>query len=76
MSSTLVWKPVKPNKCKSLDCSLKFALQKRFGSPVNVIFSSREMLYLEGLVDAGIKDAQKVIDALIKHGEVELKEVF
>lgn len=77
MSSTLCWKPVQPQECGSLSDELKWKLGKRLcdtdgstGFPV--VVTSSLISYLEGLEDAGIKDAAKLINLINKHGEIEL----
>lgn len=76
MSSNLYWEPVKPKKGKSLDTGLKYIFQKKYGSPVNIELDETDIEYLCGLADAGIKDAQNLIDAIHEHGSIELREEF
>ena len=76
MSSNLYWEPADRGKNKCLGTALKGALQKRFGYPVRVTLDERNVPYLEGLVDADIKDAQGLIDAIEKHGRIDLREEF
>ena len=76
MSSTLCWEPVKPKKCRPLDVRLKWILQKKYGSPVNVELGEADIPYLQGLADAEVADAQKLIDAIEKYGCIELREEF
>lgn len=72
MSSNLYWRPRSAGE-KLLDDSLKFALQKR-QYPADDTFYERDIPYFEGLRDAGVKDAQKIIDAIEKYGEIEVME--
>jgi hypothetical protein len=76
MSSTLYWEPVKPKKGKSLDTGLKWILQKRYGSPVQVELDDGDIPYLQGLADANTEGAQTLIDAIEKYGRIELREEF
>lgn len=76
MSSSLGWEPTKQSKLKWLDCSLKFALQKRFGSPVSIVLTSDHNDYLRGLADAGVKDAQTLLDAIEKYDSIDVVETF
>ena len=76
MSSNLGWIPSKEPKYKYLDTDIKFALRKRYGEPVQEIINESQLDYLRGLKDAGIKDAIKLIDAIEKYGEIEIKEVY
>lgn len=73
MSSNLYWQPVKSNN-KTFDTAIKFALRKKFGEPVNEILDGSHIAYLEGIRDGGCEDMQKVIDAILKHGEIEVEE--
>lgn len=60
-----------------LSDTLKLALRKRSeGGHVCTDFSQRSINYLEGLRDAGIGDAQKLIDLIIKHDTVHVEEVY
>ena len=74
MSSTLYWKPIRPRKGKSLSTSLKWIFQKNYGSPVNAVLTEEDLPYLQGLADAQIEDAQKLIDAIEKYGRISLEE--
>ena len=76
MSSNLGWIPVKTNNYKWLDIDLKFALRKSWGNPVAAKIDCCQLEYLRGLRDAGLKDAQKLIDAIEKYGEIQVEEVF
>ena len=69
MSTNLYWEPVKHN-AHPLSDKLKYALRNR--SPIldNARMDSNDIPYLNGLSDAGIKDAQDLIDAINKHHEI------
>lgn len=74
MSSTLYWVPVVQTG-KSLPDELKYALRKKFGGYIcNTRLLSGHIEYLNGLRDAGTKGAQELIDAIEKHGEIEISE--
>jgi hypothetical protein len=75
MSSSLVWELVNDYK-GSFDIDLKFALRKRYGDPVNHIFDSSDIPFLEGLAVAGIKEANDLVGIIYKHEEVLVKEVW
>ena len=74
MSSNLYWEPTNRGKNKCLGTALKWVLQKRFGYPVRVTLDEENILYLQGLADADIEGAQSLVDAIEKHGCIELKE--
>jgi hypothetical protein len=75
MSSNLQWQPLKQN-WKDLSSDLKFAMRKRCHDPIDAILTSYDLLYLEGLRDAGIKDAQVLIEAIEKYDEIQVKENY
>ena len=70
-----MWEPVSRKK-HDVSTELKFALRKSMGDPVNGLLDGQDIHYLQGLHDAGIKDAKKLIDAIKKYGEISLKEDF
>lgn len=77
MSSSLYWEPRDRAK-KYLSTDLKFALRKRNDNETvtDEVFSDSEIPYLEGLRDAGVKDAQDLIDAIKKFGCIVVDEEF
>lgn len=75
MSSTLYWEPVQ-RKQKDLPDTLKYILQKKVGGTVDTVMSGRDISYLRGLEDAGIKGATELIEAIEKHGQVVVHEQF
>lgn len=75
MSSSLVWEPVN-RKTKFLEDSVKFALRKKYGDPVDAVLSGDDVPYLQGLRDAGIKGIDALLEAIEKHHEIEVKEVY
>lgn len=72
MSGSLMWEPAERKK-KSLPTALKWALTKRYGGDPNVTVDQNNVDYLRGLLDAGTEGAQELIDAIEKHGSVQLR---
>lgn len=75
MSSNLYIEPAYREK-KSLSTELKFAARKRYGQPINAKLTESDIAYFQGLVDAGIKDAQIVLDMINQHNEVSFEEQY
>lgn len=79
MSSNLYAEPIERKKL-SLSTALKFALRKKFGGPVRVVMSESSFNFLEGLIAGGsdelAADTQKLIQYIIKHGEVRIEEEY
>lgn len=79
MSSNLRAEPVNRQKLE-LGTSLKFALRKCFSEPLNVVIGPNSIKLLEGMIAAGneetVKDAEKLIDFINKHGDVLVKEEY
>lgn len=71
MSQNLYWRPAF-NDGKSLCDQLKYILRERNLS--NYRFTPSDIPYLEGLMDAGIKDANELIKAINKHELVDVYE--
>lgn len=75
MSTNLEWSPI-PKNGKSLATGLKWAMRKRtLDGFVDGTFGEGDLDYFYGLLDAEVEDAQKVIDAITKHGKIRIKEV-
>lgn len=74
MSSTLYWKPVSKD-ANSLPDSLKSIISKRYGSGKHIL-NSLDVVYINGLVDGGVKGASELIAAIEKHGEIEVWESY
>lgn len=76
MSSSLQWKPAFPAEGGTLDYELKRAISRRLwdtdGSTGHgeATVTRADLPYLEGLRDAGVKGAQKLIDLIEKHEAV------
>lgn len=73
MSSNLYAEPAQRKKL-SLSTELKFALRKRFGEPIKYNADRTDVPYFQGLFDAGIEDAKKLIDMIDKHSMIVLSE--
>ena len=73
MSSTLYWEPVNRKK-KPLGDEIKDILKKRLGGEVQGSLHPSDLQYLQGLRDAGIGDAQVLIEAIEKYGAISLTE--
>ncbi len=71
MSATLYWRPVVVSEGQSLNDQLRFIL-KLEGRQLPTRFDHTWLDYLRGLADAGITDAQTIIDAIEKHELIEL----
>lgn len=77
MSSSLYWKPIVPQQEERLDDQLMFTLRKRCDGCIHgIIMDDSDLSYLRGLRDAGIKDAETLIEAIEVHGQVQLDEVM
>lgn len=73
MSSTLYYRPIVPQKDKYCGDQLKQILIERFRlieGPSKLDTSHID--YLNGLVDAGITDASKLLDEIARHGKIEI----
>lgn len=77
MSSNLYWRPFGYGE-KALPDELKFVLQKSEynHNGIDTIIRSHDLPYFRGLQDAGVKGASKIVEALEKYDEVEIKEVY
>ncbi len=74
MSSNLTWVPNVVQEKVDLSTDLKFIIRKRYGNPIDVTVDEAHRLYFEGLHDAGIKDAIKVMAAIDTYSKINLKE--
>lgn len=71
MSSNLAYEPIRPKKYQTLGYDLRQILQEKYSLMDGAkTLKSSDVDYLKGLFDAGIKDAQKLIDAIEKYSEV------
>lgn len=71
MSVNLYWKPV-IDEANDLPTGLKWILEKRFGilGTTGITLSYQNIEYLNGLVDADVKGAKDLIDAIEQYNEV------
>ena len=75
MSTNLYWEPKQRRKNSAgEDSALKWALQKKYGYPVNLTMDHEYIPYLEGLRDGGVKGVQEIIDAIEKYEAIEIYE--
>ena len=76
MSSNLEWEPT-TRKTGTLSTALKFVLRKRFGEPIKrAILGEADQDYLTALSHAGVEGVNVLIEAIEKHGEIELNEIY
>ena len=75
MSSTLVWEPTHRKK-HDLSDELKLTLRKRYDETIATNMDEHDIPYLEGLRDAGVEDADKLIEAIKKYGSIMVREQF
>lgn len=73
MSRNLCWRPERKSY-RVLSTALKWAFEKRetFDCTHKNILSDEDIAYLQGLRDAAVEDAQTLIDAINKHGRIEI----
>jgi hypothetical protein len=73
MSLTLYFIPVVPKNGTSLSSDLKYILEKKYAlNQGRRILTQEDIAYLQGLADASVKDADKLITAILRHSRVEL----
>jgi hypothetical protein len=78
VSSSLFWKPVIPQRENTLPDNLKYILGKKYWNHDGTLTSPPLVLdednleYLSGLVDAGVEGAEELVEAIRKHGRVEI----
>ena len=73
MSSSLYYKIIVPNEGVCLSNKLKYILKDHFNlgeGPHTLKFEDKA--YLQGLADAGVEDAAKLLDVM-KHGRGEIQ---
>jgi hypothetical protein len=75
MSSNLVWDATSRHD-GDLSTDLKFILRNRYGNPMNATMDAGDIMYLQGMFDAGIKEANVLIVAIRKYGEIKVFEEF
>lgn len=73
MSQSLYWKPVVPQEGNDLPDALKFKLRDKYDLDANPsVLGMRDVGYLSGLADCHIDGASELMEAIEKHGEVEV----
>ena len=72
MSSTLSYDIRKPRGNFSDD--LKWKLEKRYDLPTTL--SDSDIPYIQGLVDCGVKDADKLIKLIERHEFIDIKLTY
>jgi hypothetical protein len=77
MSSNLYWRPFGSGE-KLLPKELKYAMQKnsKYSSGIDIRLNGSDRSYFEGLRDAGVPGTDKLLEALERYEEIELKEVW
>jgi hypothetical protein len=74
MSISLGYRPVKNDlKCFASSNNLHSILSDEFGVPCTI--GETEIGFLRGLVAAGYKDCQDLIEAICEHGKIEIKKM-
>jgi hypothetical protein len=73
VSQTLKWRPCY-QAANTLSDKLKYALRKRYEQSINGRMGESDIPYLEGLLHAGIEDAQNLIDAIEQYRHIEVFE--
>ena len=72
MSASLCWRPT-PKVKMHASVTLRNALQKSQKADSSVrSFSYNDIEYFRGLADAGVTDADKIIEAIEEHDSVEI----
>lgn len=78
MSSTLMWRPATPLEGAALSYELKKTLSRKLWDTDGscgggeALLGIRDIPYVEGLRDAGVKGAAELIDLLNEHGAIIL----
>jgi hypothetical protein len=79
MSSNLRAEPINRKKL-DLGTSIKFALRKVYGEPVNIILNDTAIPVLKGMMAVGddnlVKDAEKLIKFIETYKDVSLREEY
>lgn len=72
MGMSLVFEPVKKRYTVLSDELKRIFLAKHNGMEQLVILDYRDVDYIKGLMDAGVEDADRLISAIEKHGEIRV----
>ena len=80
MSSNLTWEPSN-RKSGELGSGIKFILRRLYGEPVNATFDGEDVQMLNTIIasslDESVKeDATALIDAIGKHGSIDVREEY
>ena len=70
MSQSIHYKPVMNNGIHIGGCALKNILQEKYGYPARL--TAIDVSYLQGLHDAGIANAECLIEAIEKYSVIEI----
>lgn len=70
MSKDLYWIPITEERNR-LPRDLRDIVNRRFSLPTKFV-KAHHWGYFEGLVDAGVGGAQDVLDAFVKHEQIQL----
>lgn len=73
MGTSLHWKPTGYSS-RSLSDELKHILRKIYGYPISANLDYSDLIYFRGLRDAGIEDADVVIDAIERYDYIIITE--
>jgi hypothetical protein len=80
MSSNLIWEPTH-RQTKDLGTGIKFILRKIYTEPVSVTLTESDVGMLQTIIAStsdpkAAKDASNLIEAIEKHGSIEVTEVY
>lgn len=70
MSAKVHWRPVQPIHERLGDLQLREIMTKRYQLPYQ--FGTADCDYIRGLMDAGVEGAKEMLEAIKRHGIIEL----
>lgn len=70
MTCSLHWKPVVNDSEQAGDIQLREILDKKYGYPSTLDHS--DIGYLEALIDADVKGADELVEAIRKHDQIQI----
>lgn len=70
MGCSLYWRPIPKKQYRVGEYQLRDILEKRYGYPSELDCS--DVTYLKALDDAGVEGADELVEAIEKHGEIEI----
>ena len=81
MSSTLVWEPYSSHEGEPLPDELKRVISRKYwdsdGSVGgSAVLSSKDIPYLEGVRDCGVKGASQLIDLINEYGQLRIWHTY